>query len=279
MLLPACGLPFTRLTPNATVLATDSIEVPLRFSDDGSVHAEVELIEGTTVPLQLDTGSQIFVVSRRIATDLGLVPRLRYPALLRGAARSEWSVFEIAGLDRVGLGPAWFNGIDCVLLDLPPDEPGYVSFGLFADCLVTFDFPRRRLVLQRGSLPPANGRDVLEYELVEDTPRITCVAGGVPLRATIDTGFTGCLSVPLDYESQFDYLRKPDQRVTVRTINHVGENRFGSIAGDLLFGHFRARNPSILLGGQSVLLGMQLLQRFAITFDQRQRLVRFRLGG
>lgn len=272
--LAGCGLPFTRLQPTKTVLPEGEIAVPIHVSEDHDVEIDVGVNE-STCRLILDTGAQIFLLSPSVAERLGVRSHVRYPAQLRGASGNSWEFFRIAELSRVRLGKAIFHELDCMLHELPDAEEGYLNFGMFRDCLLTLDFPRGEMRLRRGRLPPANGRDILSYTLAEDTPRLAIRVGGNQLTATIDTGYNGFLAIPESLEGRFAFREPANVYVEVQTINSRGTERYGRIAGELRFGRYIARDPPVLVGGQSILIGMRLLKEFRITFDQEQRLVRF----
>src|SRR6185295_17325652 len=69
-----------------------------------------------------------------------------------------------------------------------PDIDGILGFALFTDYLLTLDYPAMQVRLARGVLPPANGGDILNFEIENRIPVIELAIGRIHVPAHIDSG-------------------------------------------------------------------------------------------
>jgi clan AA aspartic protease len=290
LLLPACALPTTRHVPETTRLTADTVQLPL-VRRDGHFWTPVRLNGQGPYPFLFDTGSGIFVVAESTAADLEL-SYWKVPGRIHGAGESRWAWIRKGAIERVDVGgmrlrnqgagsvsparaAAHFGEIGCWILALPPPEGGIVGLGLFHDCLLTFDGPRRRIILTRGTLPEADGVSIFPYELDGGVPMIEVVVAGRPLSAVIDTGFSGWLSIPPDFAAEIGLPEDGGIEVTATNIHGQLTNRIHRLEATLEIGGHRLDNPPAMVGDGTPLLGSLILEKFAITFDQKNRRVAF----
>jgi len=161
-----------------------------------------------------------------------------------------------------------------------PDAPrGILGINLFADCLLTIDYPGNTLTLAWGELPPADGRDILKYETLRGLINVPVTLAGRESELTLDTG--AALSIALAEEMKDDVSFKTDPvatRVGRRAFTEM-EIREARIAGDLKVGRHVITNPVAHVAGIHSVMGYEILKNFALTIDQANQRVRMTRSG
>src|SRR5580765_1610783 len=157
--------------PQASELDTDSVSVPIEFTDDG-IAVMVEVNGQGPYRFVLDTATP-----GHGRVDPALAKELHLPA--QGDARSadatlhSASPIDLVGIDSLRIGGAVFRGIQVAAfvgtkpLDPAIDRRGVLGFGLFHDVALTLDYPDSQLVITQEELQ-ARGPHV-----------VPLVAGGV----------------------------------------------------------------------------------------------------
>ena len=158
----------------------------------------------------------------------------------------------------------------------PKDPVGVLSAGMFAGHLVTFDYPAARITIRPGELPPANGQDIFEFETARPIPTLPVVFGSLALALDLDTGSPYGLTIPPEAAARLSFpgglaAARPDRR-----IDRVLEAKEGRLAGSATIGRFAFENPTIRVveGTSHGVLGYEVLRRFAVTVDSKNRRVR-----
>src|SRR5690348_11974830 len=78
-----------------------------------------------------------------------------------------------------------------------PDIGGILAFDLFKDQLLTLDYCHRRVRIEDGALPPADGRTILTYEDRDGIPYLSIAIGKERVLALLDTGDVRVLDLPI----------------------------------------------------------------------------------
>lgn len=202
--------------------------------------------------------------------------------------RREGTNLPVVELDSLRVGGATLTGITAVGAEtLPPDLDGILGLGTLAELLVTFDTGSGTLTLAEGSLPAANGRDLLP--LVSAGPfwnvgRLVGVqvdAGGTRGVAVLNLQSPSGVTAPPSVAAGASFAAPPVAagRVTGPVLGTV-ERRLGRLAGDLRVGAYTFQRPLVNVVPlppqvpQSWALGAAALRGFAITFDQKNGVVR-----
>jgi hypothetical protein len=240
----------------------------------------VVLADGSQADLFFDTGAGGAVVDRSLAERLHLssrgearvaspggegVPASQVALTLRLAGQP----FEIDAL-AMDRGP---------LIAGHPDLPaGVLGPRSFPGYLVTLDMAAGRLVLDRGALPAADGKNVFS---AGDDPQLFSVPvdlAGRSLRLVLDSGASGGISLPLASAEGLPLEAAPQvvgrgRRVDREVVIYGARLRGNAnVAGEVL------ENPRIRFDDalQQGLLGNEVLGRMEITLDEANRRVRLR---
>lgn len=158
-----------------------------------------------------------------------------------------------------------------------PDVDGILGFALFADYLLTIDYPALKITLARGALPAANGADILNFEIENRIPIIELAVGKIRVPAHIDSGnFVAGFILPEEIVEQLQLLSQPVAAGGARSVSNRIELKQVQLRDTIRIGGFEFPQPSVTFPAPAdTNIGFKVLRDFALTFDQRNRRVRF----
>ena len=101
--------------------------------------------------------------------------------------------FETVAVESIKLGTVEFRNVTALARERrtgpnAPEVSGILGFPLFADFLLTLDYPGKQVRLARGELPQANGANILSFEMPRRIPVVDLMIGNLKVRAHIDSG-------------------------------------------------------------------------------------------
>ncbi len=276
-LAPGCALvPGVDSRPEATVLGAEVVAAPLHGTDSGTFAVDL-FIEGTGPHRALlDTGSSLLVLDSSLAASMDF-GGAALPMWIRGSAGSEWSSVPRGTLGEIRIegedgAAASFLRTGAVVLD-GPGVPAVVGLRLFADCLVTLDFPRSRLEIRRGALPEPDGISVFPFSDVDAVPSIGIGVGGRTVTVTLDSGFGGALSLP---EAMTEGLRFGEESLATefQHVHGTGTAVIRRLLDPVRVGSLTAEGIPLFIAEGPPLLGMGILRHLRLTFDHARGRVR-----
>lgn len=226
-----------------------------------------------------DTGQSVpALLFARTASELQLpvVDEARASDGNDGASRT----LNLARIDRLGLGSATFANVPTLVMDREsaerPGDAGALGFPLFADHLLTLDYPAGRVRVFSGELPRPDGRTVLSYEPVNGLPSVRFRVGDLALSAIIDSGSQGEILLPLRYAKQLKLKEPP--RIVGRMHTLFGEFDLlrARLNGSVWIGKHEVVGPDLMFSEHfsEANLGRGVLRHFRVTFDQRNHRIR-----
>jgi len=179
---------------------------------------------------------------------------------------------EVAGFE--------FKDIKARVHDLSKGEGSYqglLGFSLFRDCLLTLDFPNRELTLATGSLLPDGEHSVLSFRMPYGIPIVNLRIGGMPIDAQIDSGGDGLL-LPDRLAARLKFASDPAEFGNGESLSTRFQIRGARLEPNVEVGDYFFKRPFVEIGGAFPManLGSSPMQAFAVTFDQKNRLVRFK---
>jgi hypothetical protein len=184
-------------------------------------------------------------------------------------------------LDRLALAGVTFRRVTALSRDYNrsatvPPIAGILGYNLFEDYLLTLDFIGKRVRLERGALPPADGKTILDYEAPYDTPIVEMAMGGYRLVADIDSGDTNAVTFPQTLAQSLPRIGEPRVVGTGRTISNEFAVSEVQLRGNLRIGEHELADPIIRFNQvhDNINLGAGFLANYTVTFDQRNRRVR-----
>jgi hypothetical protein len=228
----------------------------------------------------IDTGGQ-----GQARADVSLVGRLGLAAVGQdlsrdGSGRNNRRLDRVT-FDRLTVGGVEFRHVPALSRDynhsarLPPIA-GILGYNLFEDYLLTLDFIHKRVRLERGALPPADGKTILDYEAPYDTPIVALTMGGYRLAADIDSGDIGGISFPQALAQSLPHIGEAHVVGTGRTISNEFQVSEVKLRGSLRIGAHEIADPVVRFNDihDNINLGAAFLADYSLTFDQKNRRVR-----
>lgn len=248
-----------RLTPRHVSLPPGGTVLPTRDCGDlFFVSAMINGLDGFN--LILDTGTQGLTLSKEAVEKL-------WPGKSAGHV-DELIVGEYTARDF----SATLNDQTATSAVLGERIDGLLGFRVFADVLLTYDYPNRIVKLQHGSL---NTKDdhVLRYS-GGMRPFLPFQTAGMRKEFLLDTGSTGGISIPhLKKLSLEDKLAVVSVSATVRG---AFLRKAARLRTDATWGPLHLSRPIVHSRNKKThIIGCEIINRFALTFDQQNMLVRF----
>ena len=225
----------------------------------------------------IDTGAGMQAdIDTAVATQLKLQPNGR---VLNGDPSGENDrEVNTARIDSITLGGAEFRNVTAVIRPQRitkdyPEVDGILGFALFTDYLLTLDYPALQVRLARGALPPANGADILSFEIENRIPVIEVAIGKLRVRAHIDSGnFVAGFILPEELVEQLQLLSPPITVGRARSVSNQIEIKQAQLRDTIHIGRYGYPQATITFPALSdTNVGLKILREFALTFDQKNR--------
>jgi len=204
-------------------------------------------------------------------------------------ARTTGTHLPVVDVDSIRVGGALLAGLTAVSADgvLGGEVDGILGLSALANLLVTVDVGAGTFTLAEGSLPAPNGRDLLPLVPLDGywgAGRLWGVeidAGGTKAAAVLNLLSPGAVGTTPQLASAASFSSPPvaSGRVMGPMIGRV-ERRVGRLGGDLRIGGYTLQRPLVSVFPvppqlpPSWSLGAGVLRSFAVTWDQRGRVVR-----
>lgn len=152
-----------------------------------------------------------------------------------------------------------------------PEIDGILGFALFTECLLTLDYPAMQVRLAQGSLPAANGSDILNFEIENLIPVIDVAVGRMRMKAHIDSGnYVAGFLLPEEIVEQLTLLSPPVTAGRVRSVSNTIEMKQAQLKDTIQIGSFRYPEATVTFPALSdTNIGFKILKDFVLTFDQK----------
>jgi hypothetical protein len=213
-----------------------------------------------------------------LVRQLGLRSPGRARASDAGGAAAE---IDRITFDSIEVGAFRATGVEALARDYNgtsylPRIDGILGFDFFRGILLTLDNARGEVRLERGALPPADGRTVLDYTLVEGQPALTVRIGARSFQVLLDTGNIRALDLPSAWLRAMPLAGFPRLAGSSSSVSGTVGLREVSLAEPLIIGRYRFENPAVTFADEfhEANLGSTILRTFTVTIDQQNRRVR-----
>ena len=276
------------LAAGATRLPTDAVTVPFDMVI-GRPEVIARINGKGPYRLLLDTGAECLVVSRELADELRLPEQPARYRIARDVTdkRQDVQHAHFRRTRSLQLGDATLQDVGTLTLERRTISrqgrvDGIVGLGVFNDCLLTIDYPARRLVLSRGRLPAADGRELLQVLRSPNGSNlwVPCDVSGRPVRLLIDSGWSGLTgAIQLNRKDasglSFAYGPVGSPIDNVDFFGAVRKDAIGRLAGEMRVGRFTFSSPIVEVTSDISKMPASVLNLFTVTIDQRSMVVRF----
>src|SRR5438067_2666782 len=256
------------------------IEFPMQVGE-GMPTVEVMVNGQGPFVFGFDTGTQ---AGPRI--DASLVEKLNLKATgevqaIDPSARNPQASATVK-LDSLSIGSLRFTEVTAASRNYknspwPLKVDGILGLNLFADYLVTLDFPAKKLRLEKGELPKADGAEILDYKNAAGITQVELSVGDKKIKAHLDSGNAiGTFVFPTAFVEKLSLAGEP--RVVGRARSASGEMEIKQVQlkdvvklGRHEFADATVTYPAL---GDIGNVGVKDLSQFVITFDQQNERVR-----
>ena len=256
------------------------IEIPMRV--EGGMFA-IELMVNGKGPFlfAIDTGAE---GGPRLDSSLMEKLGLKSSGQMRDGDPSGRSpqMAETVKLDSIEVGGLRFTAVAATSKNYknsprPLAADGIIGLGLFADYLVTLDFPAKMVRISRGELPKADGAEILDYQTEHGVPSVDLGVGNTKIKAHLDSGNRiGEFVFPTSFVEKLTQTSKP--LVVGRARSASGEMEIKQVQIKELVRLGRHEFPDATITfpalGDTGNVGAKILSQFAVTFDQKNQRVR-----
>ncbi len=263
------------------------VQVPFELREDFPVPlVEVHIGDRGPYLFAIDTAAACTVLVRsRLADELGL--ETVGTAAVGDASGKPTRPAELVRLPELRFGGAVARDAIAVshspsaahAASIPDDADGILGRVLFESLLLTLDYPGRRLVMREGRLEA--GPSVTPFELVHDVMQIDVDIDGRRAPVLLDSGHRGTVTLPASWAVRLPLAGPLVAAGQTATVNVTYSRRTARLAGSVQLAGVRIESPVLFFADEHTpsLLGAGLLREFAVTIDQRARLVRFQRVG
>lgn len=191
-----------------------------------------------------------------------------------GVNKQKVPLFSIDSLKLAGVE---FKNVQAIqMAGFGGNFDGILGFVLFRDYLLTLDFPKQQVTLLRGALAAADGNQIIRFRMPDNVPLIELNVGGQDVDTHVDSGGTG-LSLPEKAAKNLTFVSHPVVLGRSRTVSNDYEIKGAQVASEIRLGGYRFPKPFVEINPifPEANLGSIPLANFAVTFDQKNKLVRF----
>lgn len=185
----------------------------------------------------------------------------------------------VVAIETIEVAGVEFKGVRAVRHALSQADgtcDGLLGFALFHQYLLTLDYPHKQLSLTEGTITANGSGSVLPFRTPYGIPIISLKVGDLELPAQIDSGGTG-LSIPDSFAARLKFGVNPELFGFAESFSTRFELRSARLAADVRVGDYVFPQPFVEVQSAFPLanLGSSAMQGFALTFDQKNGVVRF----
>lgn len=291
--LTGCSNNVVRFSPT-TVSVDEPIEIPIELPAHGLPVLELSRNtlndEGEVVVTlaMIDTGGGATMVSPKFVKSKKLAAR-KTDYSLTDAQNEKREDVTVAHIKSLKIGEAKFEEFDAIVDEIKSltsmSDRLQVVLGrpMFEELLLTIDYPKRKMKLERGALPEPNGRDVLPLKRDEHGNLLVQVRLlNEDAWMILDTGHTGDGILLSRFRLiALPWLSQPVEGGEVGTVLGKVRSRVGRMNGDAAIGQYRFEKPIVAISydDDAEYIGADILRHFVVTIDQKNNRVQLKRPG
>lgn len=188
---------------------------------------------------------------------------------------------DVVKLDSLKVGDIEFKEVEAITRDYntSPNLPkidGILGFNLFAEYLLTLDFPAKRVRIESGELPKANAENIINFENPNGIAVVELLVGSQKVKADIDSGnLVSGFMLPTAVVEKSNLASQPIVVGRARTVSNDVEIKQVRLKDSIRLGSFEFAEPTVSFPALSVgNIGASSMQNFVLTFDQKNKRVK-----
>ncbi len=265
--------------PPARITATrDTVIIPMDFST-GPPTVQVYLNGSGPYPFVFDTGAPGTVVDAGLAGEVGF--EVTGEVQVADPTQKNRLSAKQGNIDSLRVGGAILHDLQVSAVPLRDRFEskflGVLGFPHFAEYLLEFDYPARRVRFYRGSL--ADGAPgVVSYRTPGSLIEFDVEVAGRIVPSHLDSGASGGFSVPSEVAARLPWSAKPESLRVAKSIANEATVYQGTLDGSVRFAGLSYERPlvdhmEILRDGN---VGQKVLQDLVVVLDQKNKRLSFR---
>jgi len=187
----------------------------------------------------------------------------------------------VIGIESFSINGAVFSGFEALLVDYDEiydgkrPKDGTIGFEMFVDTLLTLDYPSQRVILEKGEPLTADGRETFRYKDVDGLAAIPFQFRVTTIDTIIGSGTVSAFALAEPWKGKV-LLEGARRRRNSNALENILPRQARST---ITFGHYALTQPPIHFYGLESFVGYEVLKNFTISFDQKNKLVRFQREG
>ncbi|MCP4293919.1 MAG: hypothetical protein GY780_18975 [bacterium] len=229
----------------------------------------------------LDTGAGINVLNEKLAETLKL--SVVGSVELGSPMGDKPSLSDQHSLGSLAIGDVVFEDVLVVSMDLDgpfrglkaPD--GILAAAALEGHVITINYPQDYMTLQKGTLPPADGLKILEYDGTNTVPHLEVSVGGKTVEVALDSGAPHGISLPMNLSDELPLEGSPKVVGRGRTVDAEFEILSSKLVGDFQLGEMKLANPNINFNRKAPYgnIGIQILGDYSVAIDCSNQRISF----
>ena len=256
------------------------IKIPMQ-TDGGMPTIELMVNGKGPFVFGIDTGAQGGArIDSSLLEKLALKPSGQVQAT-DGSGRNP-QMAEMVKLESVEIGGLRFADVTAGSRNYrksprPLNVDGILGLSVFAEYLVTLDFPAKVLRIEKGELPKADGAEILDYKSKGDIPLLELSVGSTKIDAHLDSGnMIGAFVLPTAFAEKLTRASEPTVVGHARSASGEMQIKQVRVKDVVRLGRHEFTDATVTYPALSDIgnVGIKVLSQFVITFDQQHERVR-----
>lgn len=270
---------FLSIQISASAQKKASVDLPMKMR--GLMPAVEVMVNGKGPFLfAIDTGAQgLARIDSSLVKQLGL--KVSGQAQASDGSGQNSRTLDTVKLDSIKVGDVEFREVEVITRDYntSPNLPkidGILGFDLFAEYLLTLDFPAKRVRVESGELPKANEANIINFENPNGIAIVELLVGNQKVKAHIDSGnLVGGFILPTTVVEKSNLASQPVVVGRARTVSNEVEIKQVRLKDTIRLGSFEFTEPTVSFPALSnANIGALMMQNFVLTFDQKNKRVK-----
>jgi len=187
---------------------------------------------------------------------------------------------RLGGMDVKDIVGIAFAAGEAHLSQVPDDVHGILGNRIYAELLMTLDYPARTVTFRAGELP-ADDSAVVPFETRGNVMVVEMDLAGRRVPLIVDSGSRGSITLPSSMATELPLVGQPAVIDPVSTVSNTYQRRATRLDGEARIAGSALTDPDIEFADEHTprLIGYRILRHFALTIDQAHGRLRWEKAG